>query len=177
MSTDQALPTTIDDLLAQIERSRAAFAAVIDGLSAAQLAAPLTAGGWSAADHMAHVAVWMEGIRAGLDGASRWAAMGAAGPPGQAGFDALNERLRALHAATPPAEVRAWLDATHARTRDRLRGMTIAALRLPYRHYQPDEARDDAGEPFLNWVLGDTYAHYDQHGDWIAAALRERGWR
>ncbi len=177
MSTDHALPATIDDLVSRMDQSRAAFAAVIDGLSAAQLAAPLTAGGWSATDHMAHIAVWMEGIRAALDGTSRWAAMGADGPPGQAGFDALNERLRASHAAKAPAEVRAWLDATHARTLARLRSMTIAELQLPYRHYQPGEVRDDAEEPILNWVVGDTFAHYDEHGGWIAAALRERGWR
>jgi uncharacterized damage-inducible protein DinB len=175
MSTDQALPATIDDLVSQMEQSRAAFAAVIDGLSTAQLAAPLTAGGWSAADHMAHIAAWMEGILAALDGTSRWTVMGTDGPPGQAGFDTLNERLRVLHAAKTPAEVQAWLDATHVRTLARLRGMTIAELRRPYRHYQPGEARDDAEEPFLNWVVGDTVAHYDEHSGWIGEALRERG--
>lgn len=171
------LPGTIDDLVTRAEDSRAAFYAELDGLTEEQLAAPLTERDWSAADHMAHIAVWMEGILAALDGTSRWAAMGADGPPGQAGFDELNERLRAPHAAKSPAEVRAWLDATHARMLARLRAMTIEELRRPYSHYQQGEARDDAGEPFLNWIVGDTYSHYDEHRGWIAAALRERGWR
>jgi Mycothiol maleylpyruvate isomerase N-terminal domain len=176
MSDEHDLPATSDDLVTRIEHGRAAFYTALDGLTAEQLAAPITERGWSVADHMAHIAVWMEGILVALDGSSRWTAMGADGPPGQAGFDELNERLRAPHAAKSPAEVRAWLDATHTRMLARLRGMTMEELRRPYRHYQPTETRDDADEPFLGWVVGDTYAHYDEHRDWIAAALRERGW-
>lgn len=176
MSDEQELPATIDELAARMEQSRAAFYGAIDGLSAERLAAPLTERDWSVADHMAHIAVWMEGILAALDGTSRWAAMGADGPPGDDGFDGLNERLRAPHAAKSPAEVRAWLDATHERMLARLRSSTIEELRRPYSHYQPAEARDDAGSPFLNWIAGDTYSHYDEHRGWITAALRERGW-
>jgi uncharacterized damage-inducible protein DinB len=171
MSDAHELPATVDELTTRMERSRAAFYAALDGLSPEQLAAPLTERGWSAADHMAHIAVWMEGILAGLGGKSRWTAMGADGPPGAGGFDELNERLRAPHAAKSPAEVRAWLDATHERMLARLRGMTIEELRRPYGHYQPDEPRDDAGEPFLHWVVGDTYGHYDEHRGWLVEAL------
>lgn len=172
MSKETELPGTIDELLTRIEHSRAAFDTALADLSAVQLVAPLTEGDWSVADHMAHIAVWMEGILAALDGRDRWAAMGG-GPPGPDGFDALNEQLRAPHAARSPAEVRAWLDATHGRMLATLRGMTIAELQRPYGHYQPHEARADADEPFLHWVVGDTYGHYDDHLGWIAAALRE----
>jgi uncharacterized damage-inducible protein DinB len=171
MSEEEELPTTIDDLVSRVERGRAVFYAALDGLSDERLAAPLTERGWSVADHMAHIAVWMDGILVALDGESRWAAMGAGGPPGQGGFDELNERLRAPHAAKSPAEVRVWLDATHERMVARLRGMTMEELLRPYRHYQPGEARDDAGEAFLSWVVGDTYGHYDEHRGWIVEAL------
>ena len=174
MSDAQELPPTVDDLTTRMERSRAAFYAVLDGLSPERLAAPLTERGWSAADHVAHIAVWMGGILAALDGKSRWTAMGADGPPGDAGLDELNERLRAPHATKSPAAVRAWLDATHERMLARLHGMTIEELRRPYGHYQPGELRDDAGEPFLHWVVGDTYGHYDEHRGWLGEALRER---
>jgi hypothetical protein len=169
MSDEMELPGTLDELTARIERSRAAFDAALAGLTDAQLAAPLTERGWSAADHMAHIAVWMEGILAALDGINRWQAMGG-GPPRPDEFDALNEELRAPHAAKSPAEVRAWLDATHGRMLAKLRSLTIEALMRPYRHYQPDDARDNADEPFLQWVVGDTYEHYDEHRGWIAAA-------
>lgn len=171
MSEEMELPRTIDELLARIEHSKAAFDSALAALTDAQLAAPLTEREWSVADHMAHIAVWMEGILVALDGGDRWAAMGG-GPPGPEGFDALNEQLRAPHAAKSPAEVRAWLDATHGRMLAKLRGMPIEELRRPYGHYQPHENRDDAGEPFLNWVVGDTYGHYDEHLGWITAALR-----
>jgi uncharacterized damage-inducible protein DinB len=154
-----------------IERSKAAFDATLADLSETQLAAPLTERDWSIADHMAHIAVWMEDILAALDGRDRWAAMGG-GPPGPDGFDALNEQLRVPHSAKSPAEVRAWLDATHQHMLAKLRGMSIAELRRPYGHYQPHEARDDANEPFLNWVVADTYGHYDEHLGWITTALR-----
>jgi uncharacterized damage-inducible protein DinB len=173
MSDETALPETIDELLTRIEHSKTAFDSALAGLTDTQLAAPLTERDWSVADHMAHIAVWMEGILAALDGASRWAAMGG-GPPGPDGFDALNEQLRAPHAAKSPAEVRAWLDATHERMLAKLRGMSIEDLRRPYGHYQPHEVRADAGEPFLNWVVGDTYGHYDEHRGWITAALERK---
>lgn len=176
MSDETELPGTVDALVTRIEHSKAAFDAALAGLTEAQLAAPLTERDWSAADHMAHIAVWMEGILAAFDGVSRWRAMGG-GPPGPEGFDGLNEQLRTPHAAKSPAEVRAWLDTTHQHMLAKLRGMTIEELRRPYGHYQPDEVRDDAGEPFLNWVVGDTYGHYDEHRDWIVAALRGKDQR
>lgn len=171
MSDETELPGTIAELLTRIERSKLAFDATLANLTDVQLAAPLTERDWSVADHMAHIAVWMEGILAALDGRDRWATMGG-GPPGPDGFDGLNEQLRAPHVATSPAEVRAWLDATHGRMLAKLRGMTIAELRRPYGHYQPHETRDDAGEPFLNWIVGDSYGHYNEHLAWITAALR-----
>lgn len=177
MSDHNELPTSVDELLGRMEAARAAFYASLRGLSDEQLAAPITERDWSAADHMAHIAVWMEGILVAFEGRSRWAAMGAGGPPGAGGFDALNERLRAPHAGMSPAEARAWLDAAHERMAARLRGLTIEELNRPYSHYQPDEPRDDASAPFLGWVVGDTYGHYDEHRAWIEAALREKGWR
>lgn len=173
MTDEIELPETIDDLLTRIERSKMVFDAALAELTDAQLAAPLTERDWSVADHMAHIAVWMEGILAALDGGDRWAAMGG-GPPGAEGFDGLNEQLRTPHAAKSPAEVRAWLDATHQRMLTKLRGMTIEELRHPYGHYQPHEVRDDAGEPFVNWVVSDTYGHYDEHLGWITAALERK---
>lgn len=171
MSEQDGLPASVDELLERMERGRAELYASLDGLGDEGLRAPITAGGWSATDHLAHIAVWMEGIIAALDGRSRWEAMGA-GPPGEGDFDALNERLRAPHAAKSPAEVRAWLDATHERLAARLRGMTIDELRRPYSHYQPGEERGDSGEPFLSWIVGDTYGHYDEHRGWVEAGLR-----
>lgn len=176
MDVNTDLPLTVDALIARLEAARAAFDASLAGLTPAQLAAPLTERDWSVIDHMAHLATWMEGILAALAGTSRWAAMGAAVPYESSNFDAQNEQLRALHAAKSPAEVQAWLATTHARMIERLRGMTMAELRRPYRHYQPDEARADADQPFLRWVAGDTYEHYDEHRGWIVAALQARGW-
>jgi uncharacterized damage-inducible protein DinB len=175
MSDEQELPATTAELLKRMEQSRAAFYAALDGLSDEQLAAPLTERGWSVADHMTHLAIWMDGIRNALDGTNRWAAMGADGPPSPGGFDELNERLRAPHAPKSPAEARAWLETTHERMAARIAGLTLEELRRPYRHYQPAEQRADSDEPFLAWIAGDTYEHYDEHRAWIVAALGERG--
>lgn len=170
MSDEEQLPATVDEVVARIERGRTEFYAALDGLSDEQLAAPLTERAWSAADHMAHIAVWMEGIVGALEGRSRWAVMGA-GPPDKGDYDRLNEELRAQRGALSPAEARAWLDATHERLLEKLRSMTIDELRRPYDHYQPGEGRANGGEPFLNWIIGDSYEHYDEHRGWITAAL------
>lgn len=175
MSDERELPATVEELIERAERSRTAFYAALEGLGPEQLAAPITGGGWSAIDHMAHIAIWMEGILAAFDRQNRWVAMGADGPPGSAGFDELNERLRAPHAAKSPAEVRAWLDTTHERIASRLQAMTIEELRRPYGYYQPEEERDDSDAPFLGWVVGDTYSHYDEHAGWLREALSQSG--
>lgn len=168
------LPTTVDELLERMETARAAFYASVAGLSEAELAAPLTERGWSVADHMAHIAVWMDGITKLLGRENRWAAMGASGPPAPGGdFDELNEQLRAPHRDKSPAEARAWLDAVHERMAATLRSLTIADLQRPYSYYQPDEQRADGDAAVLNWLAGDTYSHYDEHRGWIAAALNE----
>lgn len=173
MSVDDKLPKSVDELIQRMEQSRAAFEAAIADLSDAELAAPLTAPDWSVADHMVHIAVWMEGVLEALDGTNRWTAMGAEGPPGPEGFDALNERLRAPHAAKTPAEARTLLADVHRRTLAKLRTTAIDELMRPYSHFQPDEQRPDSGDPFLNWFVGDTYSHYDEHRDWIVEALNK----
>jgi uncharacterized damage-inducible protein DinB len=177
MSDEHDLPATHDELLTRIEQSRTAFYAALEGLSDEQLGAPLTERGWSIADHMAHIAVWMDGVLGALDGRTRWEVMGASGPPEDNDFDTLNEHLRTPHAAKAPAEARAWLEAVHAGMVTKLSSMSREQLHLPYRHYQPDEARSSADEPILNWVVSDTYAHYEEHQTWITAALAERGWK
>lgn len=176
MSEHEEEPGTIDELLERMEAARAAFYASLAGLSEEQLAAPLTERGWSVADHMAHIAVWIDGIAQALDGKKRWAAMGADGPPEQGGFDELNERLRELHRGKSPAQARAWLDEVHDRMLAKLRSLSMEDLRRPYSHYQPDEVRADADQPFLGWVAGNTFGHYDEHRGWITAALEQKGW-
>ncbi|NJN19247.1 MAG: ClbS/DfsB family four-helix bundle protein [Oscillochloris sp.] len=109
------VPGGLDRLLARMEAGRTLLYAGLRDLNDAQWREPITAADWSICDHLAHVAVWMEGVEAMLNGRSRWDAMGGGPPDPGAGFDALNEQLRAPHRAGSTAEIRAWLDTVHER--------------------------------------------------------------
>lgn len=174
MSDQDELPQSIEALLAEMERGRSELYRSITRLSDAEQAAPLTERDWSVADHLVHIAVWMDGIGSALEGKNRWLAMGADGPPGPDDFDAINERLRAPYQGLAPAEARAMLDGAHERMVARLRGLSLDDLMRPYGHYQPGEERDDNDRPFIHWVIGDTYSHYDEHKGWIEEALRDQ---
>jgi uncharacterized protein (TIGR03083 family) len=58
MSEDFPTPTRRDEVLANIRKARAELEASIAGLSEQQMTGPVTAGGWTVKDHLAHIAEW-----------------------------------------------------------------------------------------------------------------------
>lgn len=62
-----------DELLIRIEQGWNEFQAYIQTLSAAQLAGPTDAAGWTAKDHIMHLAVWEDGIDAARIVGTEWA--------------------------------------------------------------------------------------------------------
>jgi uncharacterized damage-inducible protein DinB len=56
MAEEFPRPTTRDEVLANIRKARAELEASFAGLSEEQMTGPVTAGGWSIKDHLAHIA-------------------------------------------------------------------------------------------------------------------------
>src|SRR5689334_12649462 len=65
-------PTTVAELCQRIESSWNTFNAYIDTLSEAQLTQPTDAVGWTAKDHLVHLATWEDTLNALLEKEPQW---------------------------------------------------------------------------------------------------------
>jgi hypothetical protein len=165
---------SIGEVLTLVVESRAAVEAAIAGRSPEELSRP-GADGWSAKDHLAHIAAWQRSLEALLAGASRSAAIRMDdGAYQRSDTDALNAHIFAAHHDEPLDAVLTELRAAHEAVVAHLERMTTDDLYRPYRHYQPHEGdptdpRND--EPVVEWIAGDTWDHEPEHLEAIRALL------
>lgn len=166
-----SLPATKSELLERMGRSRAALEALIESVPDAMLTVP-GPDGWSIKDHLAHLATWEAGIVALLDRQPRYQAMGleAAWVRGR-DFTAINAAIDERNKQFSLADVRSMLTQVHDSLLATLALLTDEDLQRAYSFYQPDEPRDDSGEPIMKWVASNTYSHYDKHMESIRARL------
>jgi hypothetical protein len=141
--------------LARFDHAFAELDKTVQGLSERELMEIRDPAGWSAKDHLMHVATWEQALLATLDGRPRHVALGLdASTDGSEDWDAMNA---AIFATTRERSLREVLDTvrgTHATTRAK-----IAAL-----------AEGGAAAPTADAFLADVpgYAdHYEQHHGWI----------
>lgn len=133
MSQAYPRPETRDEVLANIREARAELEASFAGLSQETLTGPVTDGGWSIKDHLAHIAEWQ---RRGL-------AVIAGGHPAD-GFEmdrdtyeqlpdvhAINEVLFQRHKDRALSDVVEDFRATHQRVEATIESMTEEDLQRP----------------------------------------------
>ena len=147
--------------LARFDHAWASLDKAVQGLGERELTQIHDPAGWSAKDHLMHVAVWEQALLAKLDGRSRHAALGLdAATDGSEDYDALNAAIFEKTKARPLAEVLDVARATHAKTRAHIAAFTSGATSVP------------SAEAFLADVPG--YAdHYDQHHGWIKELVED----
>lgn len=149
-------PRTVTELLDRINRARGPLEQAAADMDDDTLVA--TDGGWSAKDHLAHVAAWERRLvgeilgddtvtRFGLDEATLDAA----------NTDAINAMLSARHQHASLSEVRAEFRASGESLRSVLAGLTDADLMQTVR---PDDPAVDTLVDLISW---DTYKHYPDH--------------
>jgi hypothetical protein len=161
-------PHAGDELLARIPPARAALDAVVAALTEDELADLRDGAGWSAADHLSHIAAWERMLVAHLSDGSDHEVTGV-DPARYAtmGVDELNNvlyhRFRGRALADAIAEYRAAHDAIVAL----LRSLDDAAFTRPYWDDDPSM------RTVMEKVTGDTYRHYLEHRRWISDVLRE----
>src|SRR5262245_13913627 len=129
--TDRSRPQSVVDLLDRVDASWQEIDTAVACLHPEQLLAPL-AGGWSAKDHLAHLAAWRRSLLALLEGRSRPEAIGL--EPEQAarlGTDGINAALFERHQHRLLDEVLADLRDVHTRVRSALSTLTDEDLQRP----------------------------------------------
>ena len=141
--------------LARFDEGWTALDKTVQGLGERELTEIRDPAGWSAKDHLMHVAVWEQALLAKLDGRARHQALSLdASTEGSDDWDALNAQIFAATRARSLRDVLETLRATHAKTRGEIVGLTNAGAALA------------SADAFLTDVP--SYAeHYEQHGGWI----------
>jgi hypothetical protein len=146
------------DLLARIQREWDALGQAYAGLSDAKMSVPDT-GGWSIKDNLAHLTAWENFMRqAYLRGRPEDEAMGIDGETlKQADENGINAILFERNKNRSVAEILAELDQSHQAVLAELEGMSFEDMMRPL------DPEDPKRRPVMDWIIGNTYEHYQQH--------------
>jgi len=158
-----------EELLENMEQGWEDFNAYLDTLSPEQLTEPTDAAGWTAKDHVIHLAAWEDGVYALLVGLDRWEQMGVDRETWDTNdYDAINAVLHEYYYDLTPAEVLGSFKRTHQRLVKTIKGLHEDDLALPYNTYEPGSRQD---HPVILTIVGNTYEHYEEHQPWIEAIV------
>ena len=154
-------PETAATILARFDHAWAALDTTVKGLDERQLTAVHDPAGWSAKDHLMHVALWEQALLAKVDGRPRHEALGIDEATDRSpDDDTINAAIFARTRHRPLKEVLDTLRSTHAMTRARLAALADGRL--------PASTTPDAHT--ASTLLADVPAyteHYEQHHTWI----------
>jgi len=156
---------TQSELLAQMESGWNDFLAYLATLTPEQMTGPTDAAGWTAKDHVMHLAVWEQGIAALLNREDRREAMGLdeAAWDGH-DYDDMNGLIRDREAGRSLDDVMQAFRDVHGQLVARISAMTDADLNRPYSAYADDPGND---RPVVGYIVGNTFEHYAEHQPWI----------
>lgn len=126
---------------------------------------------WSIKDHLAHLAVWEQGMVELLNKRPRFAAMGVeqAFQQGKSETE-INDLVFRQNKSLTVQETLQKFEQVHSEMLQLLDNLSDEELHKPYSNFVPggDEQRTD---PVIYWVIGNTYAHFDEHTAYIRRLL------
>jgi hypothetical protein len=157
------------ELLERIEGGFRNINNYLDSLSETQLTQPTDAVGWTAKDHVIHMATWEEAVLAFLGGVALWEHMNVDREIWKQGDDAINAVIQQRYIDMSLADVRRAFRENHQRVMNKLQSLTDEELHRPYNHYQPKSKQD---QPAFMWIQSHTNQHYEKHQPWIAAIVQ-----
>jgi hypothetical protein len=164
MSEQDKTRYTKAEVLEKINASYQALEAAIDNLTEEQLDRTDEAG-WKVKDHLAHIAAWELGVAEHLAGGDRFGAMQIEHPRGRP-VDEVNDEVYRNNAHLTYQAALEKMRAAHRRFLQVFEGLSDDDLYRPYRSFLPEGERGPS-DPVMNWIEGDTYAHYEEHIEWL----------
>ncbi len=148
------------------------FIAYLSQFSDQQMTQPTDAGGWTAKDHVIHLAMWENGLNALLRRISRHEYMGIPYETWLSGdFDRMNAVIQQQNSHLSWAEVMRSFEQVHRRLIEQIQARSDADLQRPYRYYAPDSTADS---PVSFWIIDASAKHYREHQPWIDAIVNSR---
>src|SRR5258707_2106076 len=162
-------PKTVAELLKNIEAAWTTFSGYIDTLTSAQLTQPTDAAGWTAKDHLIHIATWEDTLNALLDKTPQWERINIDKALWYShDVDAQNAVIQKRYQQMPLDEVRQKHREIHQQLMSKIRTLSEGDLRRPISEYQPGSSDS---RPILRSLIADTYEAYEEHTPWIEAIV------
>jgi len=155
------MPETITKaaLLDNIQTGYSQFETLLAPLSEEQMTSPTVNGPWSIKDNIAHLTVWqgylLEQLQGIIDGKEPPEFM-----PGLTTEDEINERVYQENRDRSLAEVLAAFRASYQRVLTTVQSLSEEALNAP-------SPWSKSGNPIWPFIAGNTYGHYEEHGNII----------
>ncbi len=166
-------PKTVAELLKRIDAAWTTFSSYIDSLTETQLTQPTDAAGWTAKDHLIHLALWEDALNALLDRTPQWERLGLdKGLWASADVDASNAVLQKRYQHMLLREVRQKHRDVHQQLLSKIRALSDGDLQRPVRDYQPGSSDS---RPILRNLMSDTFEAYEEHTPYIAAIVARAG--
>jgi hypothetical protein len=158
------------ELRERISSSYAALERTIEQLSEPQLTAPID-GSWSAKDLLAHVAAWSQVMLHFHVGGRPFAEVTGLSdvPYASTPIDQINQALHQRDRDLPLAQVLQSFRSSHQELIATLDRMSEADL---FRPYTPAGRGPESAGQLIDWIIGDSYDHYDEHRATIERLLR-----
>jgi hypothetical protein len=159
-------PENMAELLSAIEAEWKRLLHVVGELTPEQMSTP-DQGGWSPKDNLAHVAEWMR-ILMGyhMDKHPAHEVLGVAPEVTQDWeMEVINPVLFERNRARSTEDVLSDLKRTYAQLMTKLRTTPFETLMQPRHPDDPDK------QPLVDWVVGNTSAHFAEHRETIEKAL------
>jgi hypothetical protein len=163
-------------LLHNIEAGWQRLQAFVDSYSEEQLTQPTDAAGWTAKDHLMHLAVWQGSMIDVMDKKPRWECMNVPkdvwATLDTGSYDEVNAHIQQQHKNLNLAEVRAELQQRADAFVKRIEEMPAEDLQRPYKDFNPYASNET--EPLIEYLKGNSYDHYDEHMPWMRAVIESQ---
>lgn len=159
-----------ETLMNELEAVWSELQTYLASLTEHQLIQPTDNAGWSAKDHIIHLAVWEMASLAMLDGKSKREVLDISPEVWEQDDDPINAVLQHRYRDMPLNEVMQILRQNHDLMLKKLDLMTESDMQLPYHHYQSHSTDEFPIVKLIHW---DTVHHYRQHLSWIKAIIEQ----
>ena len=140
------------ELLERIRTGRSQFEAALSKITVDQI---ILYDSWTVKDLLGHVGFWEQRAHFLLSTLQRGETPPGI-PPGET-LDDVNERVYHEHHDQPLEEVRRWEQAAYEDL------LTLVEAAPDDDLFRPDRFAWTEGTPFVEWIAGNTYDHYEEH--------------
>ncbi len=158
---------TKDELIHQIETEWANLQSALDGLTEEQMHRPGVVGEWSIKDILAHITAWQTRLITTMFKAEKGFAPDTT--EGGPTVDQMNEKFYQEMKDRSFEQVWDDFDSSHYQLLNRLKGWQEKDL------FDPQKFTWMKGNPFVEYIAGDSYEHYAEHAQQIREWRKAQG--